>query len=424
MADFNKFIKGFEEPKEEQPKKESFELHFENDDDEARLPQFHKYEDRETALKKAAEFGEKGQNAYVKVRGADGKLHDLEEAPKAEQKHDFSGLDDYEINTSIAAYEKEGVPENEKAKYDALLKEKEARFQKAKAEQEKPKAKYQGGFAKDLQEAGFDPYEVDEEKQVLKVKGANGSDYQISQGAGYSYNVFKDGKQIYKNVPNYMPFETVVAGKPDADFKRYEMQAPQQPKQGSFNEVFGKENKAPELPKNFLDDPASNAYDYFGKKFEKAEWGKNAYKTKDGEEWWLGTEEEAYQAAKDDINDFIQDQGIFGFTENFRNWIIQNAIDDNFMNGLKEEEADYYESEGEKGQADAIRSMDNTEFAEYLKMNIGEREFAEIINKNKAYDLDKIADEAISWDGIAHFLSSYNGKEYELPNGFLAYRLN
>lgn len=193
-------------------------------------------------------------------------LEEKRKAQQAQPKEDFSGLSDYEINASIAAYQKEGIPANEKDKYEALLEEKEARFQKSKQEQEKPKAKYEGGFAKDLQDAGFEPYEVDEEKQILRVKDARGADYEISQGRGYSYNVYKDGKKIYENVPNYMRFDTVVAGKPEAGFERFQVQddsdisAPAaQPKQGNFQEAFGGEqeeqeqNERAELFQKYLD---------------------------------------------------------------------------------------------------------------------------------------------------------------------------
>ena len=105
---------------------------------------------------------------------------------------------------------------------------------------EAPKTKYEGGIAKDMQDAGFEPYGVDERKQILRVKDKQGADYEISQGEGYSYNVFKDGKKIYENVPNYMRFDTVVAGKPEEGFSRYQAkEAPKpQPKEGSFEKMM------------------------------------------------------------------------------------------------------------------------------------------------------------------------------------------
>ena len=39
-------------------------------------------------------------------------------------------------------------------------------------------------------------------------------------------------------------------------------------------------------------------------------------------------------------------------------------------------------------------------------------------------NIDKIVDEAIKWDGIAHFISRYDGKEIDLGNGLYAYRQN
>jgi hypothetical protein len=39
-------------------------------------------------------------------------------------------------------------------------------------------------------------------------------------------------------------------------------------------------------------------------------------------------------------------------------------------------------------------------------------------------DTDKVAEEAISEDGVAHFISYYDGEEIELGNNLFAYRLN
>lgn len=150
-----------------------------------------------------------------------------------------------------------------KSLYD---RERYKKMKEAKAQEaQQPKTKYEGGIAKDMQDAGFEPYGVDERNQILRVKDAQGADYEISQGEGYSYNVYKDGKKIYENVPNYMRFDTVVAGKPEAGFERYQAQedisAPKpQPKQGSFEETF--DENEPRMLYVVYDTPQGQVGDY------------------------------------------------------------------------------------------------------------------------------------------------------------------
>lgn len=84
-----------------------------------------------------------------------------------------------------------------------------------------PKKQY-GGIAGDLQKAGFEPYEVNEKEDYLKVKNNEGKDFEIrNSGKGYNYNVFEDGKQTYQYVPNYKYFENIVGGKNIGEFEKY-----------------------------------------------------------------------------------------------------------------------------------------------------------------------------------------------------------
>ena len=96
-------------------------------------------------------------------------------------------------------------------------------------EQAQPKKKY-GGIAGDLQKAGFEPYEVNEKEDYLKVKNKDGKDFEIhNSGKGYNYNVFEDGKQTYQYVPNYKYFENIVGGKNLGEFEKYRVkEAPQE----------------------------------------------------------------------------------------------------------------------------------------------------------------------------------------------------
>jgi hypothetical protein len=44
--------------------------------------------------------------------------------------------------------------------------------------------------------------------------------------------------------------------------------------------------------------------------------------------------------------------------------------------------------------------------------------------ENGLIDIDGASEEAVRVDGIAHFISSYDGNTIYLPNGVVAYRLN
>ena len=69
--------------------------------------------------------------------------------------------------------------------------------------------------------------------------------------------------------------------------------------------------------------------------------------------------------------------------------------------------------------------MDDEQFLDTLRYELigDEDSFWNYIDPY-GIDRDKIIEEAISWDGVPHFLSYYDGEEIELPNGYYAYRLN
>lgn len=151
----------------------------------------------------------------------------------------------------------------------------------------------------------------------------------------------------------------------------------------------------------------------------------NLFETEDGEEYFVVTEDEGYELAKEDIESFIDDLGIQGFTPDFQEWIFENAVDENFIDSAIDEEIDYLRSDGEdEDTADWLEDLDYIGKVNYFKDSWGEQDFSKWISDNNAFDFDAIADEAISWDGVAHFVASYDGVETELEDGLFAYRLN
>lgn len=123
-------------------------------------------------------------------------------------------------------------------------------------EQAQPKKKY-GGIAGYLQDAGFEPYEINEKEDYLKVKNNEGKDFEIrNSGKGkYNYNVFEDGKQTYQYVPYHAFFEDIVAGKSPKDLEKYRFK--EEPK--------AEAPKAPEAPKPTGTQKFSELKDYVGK---------------------------------------------------------------------------------------------------------------------------------------------------------------
>lgn len=186
----------------------------------------------------------------------------------------------------------------------------------------------------------------------------------------------------------------------------------------------------------------------------------NLFETEDGEEYLVVTEEEAYEAAKDDIINFIDDLGIGGFTPGFQDWILENAVDTDFLYDYVREDYDNYvydiedEPDDEYGTRLAAECVENglvseedfedgeyvgdedlgellvtylvdqvDDYREWFVSNFGKDELNRVL-QDANLDYDAIVDECISWDGIAHFIARYDGEEIELENDLFAYRQN
>lgn len=212
----------------------------------------------------------------------------------------------------------------------------------------------------------------------------------------------------------------------------------------------------------------------------------NSYTVDDTNEEYLilKNESEVFDYVKQDILDIVDDLGLKGsFTEYFYQWILDYAIDDDYMKNLYEEilteYLDYREDEDsysdfesdlveylydrnyltdddfekdENGECDHSQLLDSIDidslkqkyiddevdaldpenyeemfeyiglsFDEYLKNHSDEIE--DIV------DFDKVAEECIRFDGAGHFLAGYDGKEIELTDDdgnieYYAYRTN
>ena len=185
----------------------------------------------------------------------------------------------------------------------------------------------------------------------------------------------------------------------------------------------------------------------------ESDYDENVFITTDSKEYLVLTDDEADEYTKKDIENFIDEVGINGFTQNFQDYIKQYALDKDFVESLCEEdiEQSVWELDSEElleelnlenlvdddttiedieSNIDDYREKlidykkDTNEFDfDYLANNWGEEEAWDLIQKNNAYDLDEIVSTSISWDGRGHFLARYDGVENEYDEYYI-YRVN
>ena len=183
---------------------------------------------------------------------------------------------------------------------------------------------------------------------------------------------------------------------------------------------------------------------YLGVEVKQSENDENTFETEDGEEYLVLDEDEADKATYDDIDSFIYEAGIEGFTQGFQDWIYSNAVDEDFLYQVVEEDIDNFvgdmlddaEALLEKAKELEVLPEDATEedlydgidediktawldkiaedstYAEYIEDYYGRDELSYLVKEHDAYDLDKIVEECISWDGRGHFLARYDGTEH------------
>lgn len=198
----------------------------------------------------------------------------------------------------------------------------------------------------------------------------------------------------------------------------------------------------------------------------------NEFETPEGD-YLVVDEGEAEELAKEDIRNLYDDLGLDSFTPDFKDWIIMNALDNEwFEDVLKESFEGYVEDiedeassmgyenrlieemhdhqvlsdddfeEGEDGEPDLATLKDGVDI-DYLKEefidllvensgnpvdycgdNYGWDWVSEMATQNYLIDMDEVIDQCIYMDGIAHFIARYDGEEHELGNGLYAYRTN
>ena len=140
-----------------------------------------------------------------------------------------------------------------------------------------------------------------------------------------------------------------------------------------------------------------------------------------GQEYFVGTEEEAHAKAVEEIKMLFDDMGLDSFTKNFQDEILRDYIDESAVDEFIESELDYFRNDDpDEGMVNYLENL--TDRVDYIKDTLGPDSFASWA-KDKI-DLDAMADEAIRQDGEAHFIAYYDGNEIDLGHGLFAYRMN
>lgn len=210
---------------------------------------------------------------------------------------------------------------------------------------------------------------------------------------------------------------------------------------------------------NIPEDEIENLWDY-------------EYQTSEGD-YLVVTEEEAEELAKEDIRNLFDDMGLDSFTPGFRDWIIMNALDNDwFEDAIREDFENYVEDieyeassmgydnrlieemhdhqvlsdddfeEDEDGMPNLRELKEGVDIdslkeefidllvenagdpVEYCADNFGWDWVTQVATEHNLIDLDEVVEQCIYDDGIAHFIARYDGEEIELGNGLYAYRTN
>jgi hypothetical protein len=197
----------------------------------------------------------------------------------------------------------------------------------------------------------------------------------------------------------------------------------------------------------------------------------NEFETPEGD-YLVVDEDEAEQLARDDIENLFDELGLDSFTPDFRDWIIMNALDndwfedavresyESYVDDIEYEGDDIYENrliqelydeyiltdddfeQDEDGEPDYTTLLDSVDIddkkSEYIDLliyragdpvdycgdNFGWEWVSNMATTHNLIDMDEVVEQCIYMDGVAHFIARYDGNEIELGNGLYAYRTN
>lgn len=204
-------------------------------------------------------------------------------------------------------------------------------------------------------------------------------------------------------------------------------------------------------------------------KFNEAD---DTFELEDGRVYLVLTEQEAHDKAAEEVESYLDVEGLGVFSEDFRDYVISRFVDEDWFRDALEESNEYYlndsasESdsiygnrliaelyddgfledadfeEDEDGNIDYTTLKDSVDldditedYVEYLVnregdpiesyiSNFGKDDFYTAVIDHNLLDISETVEEAIDWDGVAHFIASYDGDELELEDDYYAYRID
>nr|DAG41043.1 MAG TPA: hypothetical protein [Caudoviricetes sp.] len=204
-------------------------------------------------------------------------------------------------------------------------------------------------------------------------------------------------------------------------------------------------------------------------KFNEAD---DTFELEDGRVYLVLTEQEAHDKAAEEVESYLDVEGLGVFSEDFRDYVISRFVDEDWFRDALKESNEYYlndsasESdsiygnrliaelyddgfledadfeEDEDGNIDYTTLKDSVDldditedYVEYLVnregdpiesyiSNFGKDDFYTAVIDHNLPDISETVEEAIDWDGVAHFIASYDGDELELEDDYYAYRID
>lgn len=210
--------------------------------------------------------------------------------------------------------------------------------------------------------------------------------------------------------------------------------------------------------------------DHFGvdeSEIEVSSWGGGHNFIVNDEEYWVGTYDEAYDEAVEMAKSNLDDLGLDALAPDYRDYAIRNFGDAEAVEDWMRESFEYYlediESENDRefdnrlisemydagiltdedfeefeGEPDYTALKDSVDMEakkeEYLDKlcdqdaiawlfdNYGNEDASKMLVDNNAIDYDKVAEDCVDTDGIAHYIADYDGNEISLADNLYAYR--
>jgi phage pi2 protein 07 len=141
----------------------------------------------------------------------------------------------------------------------------------------------------------------------------------------------------------------------------------------------------------------------------------------DGEDFFQGIYDEYNYGYATDIKSESGDT--------YANRLIDEMVEWDIMD-IEEAESDDAEEIAEDRIDDFVSALTSDQISvgnggyDYYEDNFGNEEAMRLVMQNNLIDIDSASEEAVRIDGIAHFISSYDGNQIDLDNQAVAYRIN